>query len=234
MRTETLNNYELLSRALKKVLFFVKFEMPVVPLGKMADENHVNDQTKDITSEDLSDLPDALIAANLEERIFDDPEAKAQFEARFLEYDETATFQYLKSFRRARINFSSSGLAVNARIRLHEIDMLGRTMKCYFAQSTPKESANSSTHLHPPPLEKQFLISPPASPPVGWEQMREKEPGINFDLITAIAELAPGEAHELHPQSESQPGIVVHICEDPEGFKDPDRLRIVQTKRPQT
>ena len=45
---------------------------------------------------------------------------------------------------------------------------------------------------------------------------------------------SPGEAHELHPQSESQPGIVVHICEDPEGYKDPNRLKIFQTKRPQT
>ena len=53
--------------------------MPVVPVGKMADENHVNDPTKDM-GDDLSDLPDALIAANLEERIFDDPKAKVLYD----------------------------------------------------------------------------------------------------------------------------------------------------------
>lgn len=46
-----------------------------------------------------------------------------------------------------------------------------------------------------PELEKQFLISPPASPPVGWEQTREEEPVINFDLISRLTAIA-GEAGE--------------------------------------
>ena len=46
--------------------------------------------------------------------------------------------------------------------------------------------------LHVPPLEKQFLISPPCSPPVGWEQPREDKPVVDYDLLAAMAQLSPG------------------------------------------
>lgn len=70
--------------------------------------------------------------------------------------------------------------------------------------------------LKPPALEKQFLISPPASPPEGWEPVTEAQPILNLDLQTALANILPGSAHELHPPSSDQPGIVVHICSDSE------------------
>ena len=42
-------------------------------------------------------------------------------------------------------------------------------------------------------MEKQYLISPPASPPVGWEPVHEGEPVIDLRLIAALAALQPGE-----------------------------------------
>lgn len=35
---------------------------------------------------------------------------------------------------------------------------------------------------------------------------------INHDLLAALATLAPGGTHELHPPSPGQPSIVVHTA----------------------
>ncbi|ESO85781.1 hypothetical protein LOTGIDRAFT_204598 [Lottia gigantea] len=180
------------------------------------------------TAMDVTDLPDSLIITNVDASVFVDLNAKSEFESVFLEYDETAQFLYLRNFHRARVNFSSPERAAKARIHQHETLINGSRIKCYFTQLKDSPQ-NDSPHLHPPKPEKQFLISPPASPPVGWEPIPESHPVINYDLISAVAQLAPGESHELHPPSDTQPGIVVHICEDPKGYK---AKKIEQTKRP--
>lgn len=66
--------------------------------------------------------------------------------------------------------------------------------------------------MQPPAPYKQFLISPPASPPAGWIPHEEGEPIVNHDLLAALANLMPGESHELHPQSTDQPGIIIHTA----------------------
>lgn len=57
-------------------------------------------------------------------------------------------------------------------------------------QKSPDD--NCDNYLKLPALEKQFLISPPCSPPVGWEQSRESEPVVNFELLSRLASLATG------------------------------------------
>ena len=47
--------------------------------------------------------------------------------------------------------------------------------------------------LEPPAPEKEFLLSPPGSPPVGWEQQKEDRPNtqaLSDDLIKALHKLS--------------------------------------------
>ncbi|XP_021364607.1 calcipressin-2-like isoform X2 [Mizuhopecten yessoensis] len=163
------------------------------------------------------------------------PESLKQFEEVFRYFDESVTFNFLKSFRRVRVNFSHPEFAVKAKLSLHEMEVCGTCIKCYMAQPRDKSRDKTDPHLQLPALTKQFLISPPASPPVGWEPVTESEPIINYDLLAAMASLTPGEAHELHKQTESQPAIIVHICENKEAsdLYGDKRPKLPQTRCPE-
>ncbi|KAJ8678701.1 hypothetical protein QAD02_014488 [Eretmocerus hayati] len=182
------------------------------------------DCTREKTCEDIGsktleelihdeDLPMSVIVTNVDPRVFKSDDLKVEIEKLFKQFGENATFQYFRSFRRMRVNYSSPSAAAQARIQLHQTHFGDTDINCYFAQPvTPIDIEDR--HLHPPAPHKQFLISPPASPPVGWEPREENEPLVNHDLLAAIANLTPGESHELHPGSSNHPGIVVHICEN--------------------
>ncbi|KAK3569343.1 hypothetical protein QTP86_026810 [Hemibagrus guttatus] len=133
-------------------------------------------------------LPDSLIAWKVDEDVLRHGQLRANFEELFRAFDSEVTFQFFKSFRRVRINFSNALAAAEARARLHKSDFNGSELRLYFAQSVHIGSAR----LEPPKPEKQFLLSPPPSPPVGWEQAQDATPVINYDLLCAIARLGPG------------------------------------------
>ncbi|KAH9418079.1 Calcipressin [Dermatophagoides pteronyssinus] len=161
------------------------------------------------------DLPKSLIITNMDSRIFQQStEQRDEFERAFRSLDSDVKFLYFKSFRRARLDFSDQKAATKARIIMNQIKFGDEQINCYFAEiMNKKNSSNDNDHnyLKPPALEKQFLISPPSSPPEGWEPCEEAQPILNIDLQSALANLIPGQAHELHPPTCNQPGIVVHI-----------------------
>merc|ERR1711981_1025017 len=101
--------------------------------------------------------------------------------------------------------------------------------------------------LYPPQPERVWLISPPSSPPLHWQQIRESKPkpGIEVEILSKLAELKPGDTVELIPPTLNAPQICVHVCEDSENVNttrhntqnsrpmvSQQKGKIIQTRRP--
>ncbi|KAM7362193.1 RRM_RCAN_like domain containing protein Sra [Cochliomyia hominivorax] len=202
----------------------------------LADSEIDSNTEPEIDPDSFDDLPTSIIVTNIHSEVFASPQLKQEMEDLFRMFSENATFQWLRSFRRLRVNYDNAVAAANARIKLHQYEFNKKTViTCYFAQPvTPVSNIN----LQPPAPVKQFLISPPASPPAGWEPREENEPLVNHDLLAALASLTPGESHELHPQSEDQPAIIVHTARLPDTattdvINSGSKLPIIPTKCPE-
>ena len=89
-------------------------------------------------------------------------------------------------------------------------------LRVYRADYTPLAGLVTQ-HLQPPALEKNFLISPPGSPPVGWEQIKEDPPNsapLADDLIAALRKLqlaTTGPRVEVLLEPEDGAGISVCV-----------------------
>lgn len=210
---------------------------------------HINDNEahNELDIDNEEELPKSIIVTNVDLAVFDDETTKNEFESLFQDTETPLAFHYLRSFRRVRVDFASNLAASRAKHSLHMTPIGDNFIHCYFIQVV--SPCTSDVYLQPPPLEKQFLISPPCSPPVGWEQPREGAPiPLDYDLLAAMAQLAPGETHELHPRKEvtiegtqfNTPSIVVQVCEELDGratgLRIPGtRIRpaIIQTRCPE-
>ncbi|KDR81941.1 hypothetical protein GALMADRAFT_240273 [Galerina marginata CBS 339.88] len=74
-----------------------------------------------------------------------------------------------------------------------------------------------TSYLKPPAIEKNFLISPPGSPPVGWEPIKEDPPNstpLAEDLIQALRKLQTYDDHPGFEQlldGEDGSGVAVYV-----------------------
>lgn len=191
--------------------------------------NFEHDSDTNDEVDDFDDLPKSVIVTNIHSNIFSDDQLKKEMEDLFRTFSDNLTFQWLRSFKRLRVNYDSPLAAANARVQLHQYQFYDSCINCYFAQPvTPVILKN----LKPPAPYKQFLISPPSSPPVGWEPREEGEPLVNHDLLAALANLSPGDSHELHAPTPTQPAIVVHTA-IPTETKLPRPAQLPHTRCPE-
>ncbi|KAL2265726.1 hypothetical protein VTJ83DRAFT_6826 [Remersonia thermophila] len=106
-------------------------------------------------------------------------------------------FSPLKSFARIVISFYSTEDAVVVRRVWDGESILGDRCRVYFGQPT-NTTAQQNNQLALPDAGRLFFISPPPSPPAGWQQRLEDEPNKMVhaeDLAEALAKLR----HEQDP-----------------------------------
>jgi hypothetical protein len=112
------------------------------------------------------------------------------------------------------------------------------TLRVYRADPNPLLATESddlvpeANYLRPPAVEKNFLISPPGSPPVGWEPIKEEPPNatpLADDLMAALRKLQVNERPSsglevlLEPQDgDSGVGVYVQDCDDDEEEDEED------------
>lgn len=100
-------------------------------------------------------------------------------------------FAPLKSFRRIVVSFFDEQAALRVRQAYDGTTLLGhQRVRVYFGQPTPVQPRDE--HLALPDAGKLFFISPPPSPPAGWEMRLEDAPNKLVhadDLADALARL---------------------------------------------
>lgn len=105
------------------------------------------------------------------------------------------------------------------------------TLRVFRADPNPLATSTSSVpeanYLRPPAIEKNFLISPPGSPPVGWEPRQEDPPNatpLADDLMAALRKLQIKDhrsSKELLLDPHDGSGVGVYV-EDFDGDNDQD------------
>ena len=129
------------------------------------------------------------------------------------EHASMHTFSPLKSMRRIICTFYSTDDAIKIRQVLDGETVLGSRVRVYFGAETRIEHGDQ--HLQAPKSDKLFFISPPPSPPMGWEMREEEPPNKEVhaeDLAAALSRLharpGPDDAlSENSPATSSGPRV---------------------------
>ncbi|WFC95226.1 hypothetical protein MBRA1_001873 [Malassezia brasiliensis] len=127
----------------------------------------------------------------------------------------------------ARVKYALDHLLLlyeDEQVRVHTSDMPVRAkssedvLRVYFCVPTPlvllpdgdyivaRSAEAHQQHLAPPAPEREFLISPPGSPPVGWEPREEDGPNkttLAQDLIDALQKLVEEPGRDAAAQAEA-------------------------------
>ncbi|CAG8726751.1 8106_t:CDS:2 [Racocetra persica] len=134
-----------------------------------------------------------LIITNVNQATFL-PENLEKLKGQLEQYGTIYKFVPTKSFNRTFVTFYKTTDAKNAKDHFDKSMFLEKTIRVYFGQHISIYETDNARHLNVPELEKNLLISPPGSPPVGWIQSREDHPNsitLSDDLVHAFAKFYP-------------------------------------------
>ncbi|KAL2117237.1 hypothetical protein VTJ04DRAFT_9405 [Mycothermus thermophilus] len=149
---------------------------------------------------DLSNLPpvykptppcNTLLFTNLQTRDVFAPDNLQQIRELIERTARIYSFSPLKSFARIVVAFYSTEDAIAVRGIWDGENILGNHCRVYFGQPTVI-GAQPNNQLALPDAGKLFFISPPPSPPAGWQQKMEDAPNKMVhaeDLAEALAKL---------------------------------------------
>lgn len=110
----------------------------------------------------------------------------------------------LKSFTRVVVSFTCVHEAQQVRAVLDKRDLMGKILHVFYGETESLSGRGSDSLLRVPALEKNWLISPPGSPPVGWTQIREDAPNVQHlheDLLMALEILVREDTYQQHPSA---------------------------------
>lgn len=163
---------------------------------------------------------DSLIVMNPPWAVFADGDNKlrSSFQFMFESIDPKAWFCYLKVFHQVRVVFSTEEKAKIAFQQLDGAFFMNEKLKL---RQAPEYIRMGSSTLQVPEPDKQFLISPPSTPPVGWHQVREEKPAAPQieDILEALhlTSADPLVPFQLHAGSDNTPSILIHAPDPMEG-----------------
>ena len=148
---------------------------------------------------DLSNVPslihpappsNTLLITNLESLTIFHPASLATIRQHIQSISPIHTFSPLRSFRRIICTFYDTDAAIAVRQELDGAQLMGERTRVYFGEPLPIDQ--ETKYLDKPDAGKLFFISPPPSPPVGWEMKNEDPPNKEVhaeDLTEALAKL---------------------------------------------
>nr|XP_032829411.1 uncharacterized protein LOC116953371 isoform X2 [Petromyzon marinus] len=106
---------------------------------------------------------------------------------------------------RVAVQFASPEAAARARSALHGTRLPGGgTLQVHAAHAVMGDPESPGASLALPQPGRVWLISPPGSPPAGWQPRPDPAPLVNYDLLCAIAQLGPGQ-----PLSSSSSSLLI-------------------------
>jgi len=175
-----------------------------------------------------SERTNSLIVAQLPESFFD-PLVINVLRNHFATYGTINQWVPIAGFARIIIVYNEEDDAERAKLHCDPLvleatfDRPQTILRVYRAAPNPLldnfSAIADQQYLRPPAIEKNFLISPPGSPPVGWEPIKEEPPNptpLADDLMAALRRLQvhnKRSSREMLLEPEDGVGVTVYVEE---------------------